>query len=89
MKLFGRELTGFPRALVVLVACLLVSSGLCGVQLLVNSGNSGNPGPILIPLGILELAVMALSAIGIFVVLLCWLAVIVWNRFSESGESDE
>jgi hypothetical protein len=31
MKLLGRELHGFPKALVILVAVLLVAIGLCGV----------------------------------------------------------
>jgi hypothetical protein len=32
VKLFGRKLEGFPKALVVLAAVLLVSSGLCGLS---------------------------------------------------------
>jgi len=88
MKLFGRELTGYPKALVVLVACLLASTGLCGLQLLATHA-PGNLGVRLLQLGMLELAVMGLSAIGIVVVLICWLAVAVWNRFSELDEGGE
>lgn len=39
MKLFGRELHGIPKALVVLVAILLIASGLCGITTSIESHN--------------------------------------------------
>jgi uncharacterized membrane protein SpoIIM required for sporulation len=72
MKIFGRELVGFAKALVVLIAVLLVSAGMCGLQLAIRQGSQGDSGAILIPLGIVELIAMLVSAAGIVLVLLAW-----------------
>jgi hypothetical protein len=76
MNFFGRDLQGYPKALVILVAILLVSSGLCGVQLAFAGkiyNSQGLSGSLLMVLGLLELLVMALSVIGIGIVLIAWL----------------
>jgi hypothetical protein len=77
MKLFGRELVGYAKTLVVLIAIFLVSSGLCALQWNVSMGGGsmgagGNAGAVLIPLGIVELLAMLVSAVGIVLVLLAW-----------------
>jgi hypothetical protein len=72
MKIFGRELVGFAKALVVLIAVLLVAAGMCGLQLAIGNGSSGNSDAVFEPLGILELIAMLVSAVGIVVVLLAW-----------------
>jgi len=83
MRIFGREVEGYPKVLLVLVAVLLVSSGLCGLQLaFANIGGNGSDGTILFPLGIVELIVMLLSAGGIVVVLLLWVATALYRRFA-------
>lgn len=81
MKLFGRKLEGYPRALAVLVAVLLIASGLCGVQWLSIGSQRGSD--ILIPLGVLELIAMLLSATGIVIVLVLWAASALYARFAK------
>lgn len=81
MKLFGRELIGFAKALVILVAILLVSSGLCGLQWLVSMGTQRDSGIVMIPLGVVELLAMLVSALGIVLVLLVWGA---WSLLRQS-----
>ena len=58
MKLFGHELEGFAKALVILVAVFLVSSGLCGLQWFISTGGGRYFGAISVPVGILELIAM-------------------------------
>lgn len=82
MKLFGRELEGYPRTLVVLAVVLLVASGLCGFQWKISMG-SQQGSSILIPLGFLELIAMLLSAAGIFIVLVLWAASALYARFAK------
>ncbi|MGA2559953.1 MAG: hypothetical protein ABSF17_09765 [Terracidiphilus sp.] len=88
MKIFGHELVGFPKVLAVLVVVLLVASGLCGLQFVASSGGNGSLEGILIPLGILELIAMALSAAGIVVVLVMWGLHALFDRFAEGSELD-
>ena len=72
MKLFGHELEGFAKALVVLVAVFLVSSGLCGLQWFISTGGGRYFGAISVPLGILELIAMLGSLAGMVLVLIAW-----------------
>jgi phage tail protein X len=74
MKLFGHEVRGYAKTLVILVAVLLASSGLCGLQLVMLRHGSAisRPDGLLISLGIAELIAMFLSAGGIVVVLILW-----------------
>jgi len=72
MKLFGRKLVGFAKALVVLVAIFLISSGLCGLQMLIANRVNGSDGTMIIMVGIAELAAMLLSAAGIVLLLIAW-----------------
>ena len=72
MKLFGHELVGFAKALAVLVAVFLVSSGLCGLQWFLSTGGGRYFGEISVPLGILELIAMLGSLVGIVLVLIAW-----------------
>jgi hypothetical protein len=71
MKLFRYELEGFAKTLVILVAVLLVSSGLCGLQWDVSMGGSRSDA-VFLPLGIVELIAILLSAVGIVLVLIAW-----------------
>ena len=81
MKLFGRELEGYARTLVILVAVLLVSSGLCGLQWAMQDKFANGLGWVLIPLGVVELIAMVLSAGGIMVVFLLWIGAMLYARF--------
>ena len=87
MKLFGHDVTGLPKALVFLAAVLLVSSGLCGLQLLLSNNATGG-WPFFIPLGLIELAAMAISAVGILVVLLIWIGSAIYRSIANPEESD-
>ena len=70
MKLFGRELSTVAKVLLVLVAILLVSSGLCGLQLTIGNKLATGQDALPVVLGVAELAAMLLSAVGIVVVVL-------------------
>ncbi|WP_263349966.1 hypothetical protein [Acidicapsa acidisoli] len=86
MKLFGYEIKGFPQALAVLAAVLLVSSGLCGVQWVVVSASNGLMGAVgglIALLGAIELAMMLFSAIGIIAVLLAWPIYVYGKKLSD------
>jgi hypothetical protein len=75
MKFFGREVQGVAKLLLVLVYAFLVSSGLCGIQYVIaDQQKSGIDNTIMILMitGMLELAVMSISALAIVVVLLYW-----------------
>jgi hypothetical protein len=66
VKLFGRELSDFSAALVILVAIFLTSAGLCGITAAFGKGL----GDSLIALAMLEFLVMGLSLVGILIMLL-------------------
>lgn len=82
MKLFGRKVGGFPKALLALVALLLVGSGLCGVTYDIETGHGwtsfggGLPrnavGATLGWLDVAGMCAIGTSVVGILVVLLLW-----------------
>jgi hypothetical protein len=82
MKLFGHEVEGYAKTLVILVAVLLVSSGLCGLQLIILRHGSAisRPDGLFISLGILELIAIFTSAGGVVVVLILWCAQALYSR---------
>ena len=86
MKLFSIEQSGYPKTLLILVAIFLVAAGLCGAQFVL--GNSASGGVILIPLGIVELIAMLLSAGGIVVVLLLWAGTALHERFGKPHKDE-
>jgi hypothetical protein len=84
MKLFGRELQGFAKTLVVLSAIFLVASGMCGLQMFLanHAGAYSGTGAFIVPLGIAELAAMLLSAAAIVLVLIAWGGRALYDHFS-------
>lgn len=86
MKLFGRTLEGFAKAIVFLVAALLVSSGLCGLSLglgynFMSSSNS----PWNNFLGVIAICsgfTIVLSVAGIVVVTIIWLISVAFRNSS-------
>jgi hypothetical protein len=77
MKLFGHTLEGFAKAIVILVAVFLVSTGLCGLSLGLgyNFMSSSNT-PWNNFLGVMALCsgfAIVLSVAGIVLVLIIWL----------------
>ena len=72
MKLIGRDLSGFAKTLVVLVTLLLVSAGLCGLQMQFANAVYNDRYGLLIIAGLVELAAMILSAVGIVLMLILW-----------------
>jgi hypothetical protein len=91
MHLFGREIEGYKQWFVFLVTVLLVASGLCGLQWAIMAG-AGNHGEGLIPVfmltGATELILMALSGVGILLVLIIWPISIFYNRHAKPAEND-
>jgi hypothetical protein len=87
MKLFGSEVSVFAKAFVILVAVFIIASGMCGLQWVIVAHSQGD-GTFLIGLGVIELAAMALSAIGIVAVLLLWIASAIYKRIA-SPEADD
>ena len=88
MRLFGREVHGPAKVLVIFVAVLLVSAGMCGLQLTMANkiyNSSGAFGAIMMLLGILELIAMLVSLIGIAIVLVNLLVTRLFKR--EPGPS--
>jgi hypothetical protein len=88
MKLFGREIKGFAKVLVVLTAVLLVSSGLCGITVSLE-GNGGwynlpNSawGNFLGFAGFTEMAAMIISGPGIVLVAIAWLVSVGYDRIA-------
>jgi len=72
VKLIGRDLSGFAKTLVVLVTLLLVSAGLCGLQMQFANAVYNDRYGLLIIAGLVELAAMILSAVGIVLMLILW-----------------
>ena len=86
MNLFDLKKNGFPKTILVLAAILLVASGLCGFQWATMDRFPNGSGVILIPLGVAELIVMALSAGAIAVLLILWPASVLYARFTQPPE---
>jgi len=94
MKLFGRELEGFAKALVVFVAMLLVTSGLCGMTNLLEAKYGGwyslpNAfwGNFLGFAGIIVGLLIMASAIGIAFTLVAWPIAVLYRRITNSGKN--
>lgn len=65
------EHVNFPKIVTVLAITFGVATGACGLTALA----SARAGGYLLPLGIIELAVMALSALGLVLTVIVWLVV--------------
>jgi hypothetical protein len=87
MKLFGSEASSFAKAMIILAAIFLVSSGLCGLQLLLSNNATGG-WPLFIPLGIIELIAMVVSAVGMLVVLLIGIGSAIYRHIAHPEDSD-
>lgn len=62
----------FPKVFSVLAIALVVSFGACGLTVFVFARQSGSNNSML-PLAIAELALMALSAAGLFFTFILWI----------------
>jgi hypothetical protein len=60
-----------------------ISLGLCGVTFLASSGESSGTG-FFMSLGVLELAAMGLSAVGLIVTVVVWVTLAVIASFQEA-----
>jgi hypothetical protein len=76
MNFFGRNLHGPAKMIVIFAAILLASGGLCGLQIAIVSQSheqyGGNLGGVFFLTGIIELAAMVVSLVGIVIVLILW-----------------
>lgn len=99
MKLFGRKVQGIPKALVVLVAIFLLSSGLCGITTSIEQSHGWGwmgPGTPNTPLGnavgffsVVGLVGLAGSVLGIGLLLLVWPIIAISDRlYGKSNEPD-
>lgn len=85
----------FAKIVIVLASAFGIALGLCGMNLvLLNLGigvghNSGNyfGGPLLSTLGIVELAVMVISAVGLVITVAAWVITSAVGGFRR-GESE-
>ena len=86
MRLFGHEFGRRAKTLVILAAVLLVSAGMCGLQIY-SPGSGGLRGLIYVrlPLGLLELAAMFISACWIVILLIAWGAEALHQRYSKAS----
>ena len=82
MKLFGRELTGYARLLVILIAVLLVSAGLCGLQVAVYDKSPTAIQGLFMATGALELIGLWGSVGGGAIVLLLWAGTALYAHFA-------
>jgi uncharacterized membrane protein len=80
------NLEGPAKWLVIAVVALLVSSGLCGVQFAMATQANQNSAMfvgLFMVTGIAEVIVMALSACGVVVSVIIWIATALYSHFSE------
>lgn len=86
MRLFGREVEGLPRLIVIFVAILLASSGLCGLQLAFQDHVPQAVGGLYIAAGVVELGAMLISAGGIVVFSAIWVIRSIYEQFAGPPE---
>jgi len=81
------ERTNFKRAVTILATVFGIALGLCGLNLLVSrGGNIGNGlAGTLIGTGVLELAAIILSALGLVLVSILWLIATVLGKTYQEG----
>jgi hypothetical protein len=90
MNMPWSKLEGPAKWLVVFITILLVSSGLCGLQMLIANGGQGNVGgliPVFIVLGFFEIGAMAISAFGAVLMLIVWLISLVRRGSADHDDS--
>jgi len=90
MKMPWSRFEGPAKLLVMCLTILLVASGMCGLQWAVMSGGTTGAtlGAFLIPLGIIELIAIGLSALGLVVVLIFWGARTIYRALSGQNGDD-
>lgn len=96
MKLLGREIEGYPKAVAIAIAILLVSSGLCGATSTIESRNGwswlgrGFPnspvGTLLEFLDLVSLAGIVVSGFGTGLLLFMWPIVTLYRSRYRSSE---
>jgi hypothetical protein len=86
MRIFGREIEGIPKLIVVFAAILLVSSGLCGLQFVYENSVPSGIGGLFIVAGIVELGLMVVSAGGIVVFSAIWVVQSIYEQFAGPPE---
>jgi hypothetical protein len=88
MRLFGREIDEILKFIVIFVAILLASSGLCGLQLLLYDHVPPGISGLFIPAGFVELGLMVLSAGAIVVFLVIWAMRSIHEKFAGRYEEE-
>lgn len=67
------ENINFPKTIAILASVFGIALGLCGLTWMASTASSGGPAQFLIGLGIVELIAMAVSAMGLVVMLILWI----------------
>jgi len=82
-----RDRTGFPKSVAILATILIVSLGMCGLNLAAwfgasrSDGIMNRVGPVLMGLAFIEAGLIALSAAGLGVTLLAWAVTVMVIHF--------
>ena len=79
------EHINFPRIAFVLAVVFMVALGLCGLTAVFSRGSEN----IFFTLGMVELAVMVLSILGLFVTLIAWIVVSVLGSAGYKGSEPQ
>jgi hypothetical protein len=74
----------FAKIVTILAIVFVVSLGLCGLTYAASTGTSGDGGYV-IALGLIELAAMALSLLGLIVTALVWLVKAILESLSPNN----
>ena len=80
------EHINFPKIVTVLAVTFAVALGACGLTVLVSSHGGGG---YAMPLGILELAVMVLAAIGLIVTVVVWVVASALGNLGSKGSETQ
>jgi hypothetical protein len=76
--------SGLSKTAAILATTLLISTGLCGANF-IGARNATQGASIWLFLGIIELAAMVLSTIGLLVVLVVWICKAIRRSFFTSN----
>ena len=78
----------FAKVVTVLAILFGISLGLCGVTFAIANSVRGGGGDFLLPMGILEIVVMACSAIGLVITVIVWVIASIFGG-AGSGRGSE
>ncbi|HEX8811134.1 MAG TPA: hypothetical protein VF742_03990 [Terracidiphilus sp.] len=78
----------FPKVITILAAIFGVSLGLCGLTAILSNTRLGQGG-MLFGLGMIELATIILSAVGLVIMTILWVVSAAFGSFGTSADSQK